>query len=407
VPRAERAYAETSYPSVGYRLLGAFRLWAAVEHFFPYKHLMGESWDAALYRAIPRFEAARDSLEYSLAAAELATALHDSHSVVSSAAMRAYFGLARPGLRVQYVGDQLVVTFVVADSSVMRSGIRAGDVIRRVDGEDVGQRRERLARYLPASTPAGLDGAVAARMLTGAEGSTVTLEVIGAGGVQRSVTLARHQNWRGLLRWMRPGPTWKVMANNIGYVDLERLAPEQVDSMFTALAGTRGIVFDGRGYPQMTVWDIASRLTSGINVPEAIFRRPVAITPDTTERQLDVWVQHFSRSPLPRYTGRTVLMVDGRAVSLAEHTGLLFKAANGTAIIGSQTSGANGDITSVTLPGAVRVIFTGQEVLHADGTQLQRIGLRRDVEARPTVAGIRAGRDEVLDRAVQFLIRGR
>jgi C-terminal processing protease CtpA/Prc len=42
-------------------------------------------------------------------------------------------------------------------------------------------------------------------------------------------------------------------------------------------------------------------------------------------------------------------------------------------------------------------------VRHADHRQLQRIGLQPDVPVRPTLAGIRAGRDEVLERALQVL----
>jgi hypothetical protein len=53
------------------------------------------------------------------------------------------------------------------------------------------------------------------------------------------------------------------------------------------------------------------------------------------------------------------------------------------------------------LPGGVRVMFTGHDVRHADGRQLQRVGILPHVEVRPTLAGLRAGRDEVLERALK------
>ena len=37
--------------------------------------------------------------------------------------------------------------------------------------------------------------------------------------------------------------------------------------------------------------------------------------------------------------------------------------------------------------------------------RLQRMGLQPDVPVRPTIAGVRAGRDEVLDGAVRYLER--
>ena len=40
---------------------------------------------------------------------------------------------------------------------------------------------------------------------------------------------------------------------------------------------------------------------------------------------------------------------------------------------------------------------------HADGRQLQRLGIQPHVRVEPTIAGVRAGRDEVLEAAVAFL----
>ena len=102
------------------------------------------------------------------------------------------------------------------------------------------------------------------------------------------------------------------------------------------------------------------------------------------------------------YRGKTFMLVDERTISQAEHTGLFFETAAGTKFVGSQTAGANGDVTDVTLPGGLDLFFTGHDVRHADGRQLQRVGLPVDVRVTPTLAGIRAGRDEVLERALEL-----
>jgi hypothetical protein len=90
-------------------------------------------------------------------------------------------------------------------------------------------------------------------------------------------------------------------------------------------------------------------------------------------------------------------------MSQAEHTGLFFEAACKPTFIGSPTAGANGDITRLVVPGGITLTFSGHDVRHVDGRQLQRVGLIPDIEARPTIAGIRAGRDEVLERALTHL----
>jgi hypothetical protein len=59
------------------------------------------------------------------------------------------------------------------------------------------------------------------------------------------------------------------------------------------------------------------------------------------------------------------------------------------------------------LVGLARVSFTGEEVRHVDGRQLQRVGIQPDVVVRPTLAGVRAGKDEVLERALAYLATGK
>jgi len=97
------------------------------------------------------------------------------------------------------------------------------------------------------------------------------------------------------------------------------------------------------------------------------------------------------------------VLVDGSTQSAAEHTGALIK----SVVVTFVSSRANGGVTRTILPGGIVVNFTGQSVRHADGSQLQRIGIAPDVEAHPTLRGIRDGRDDVLQRAIEFLSHGK
>ncbi len=103
------------------------------------------------------------------------------------------------------------------------------------------------------------------------------------------------------------------------------------------------------------------------------------------------------------YKGRTVMLIDERAISQSEHSGLMYRTANATQFIGEPTAGANGDVTFFFGPGGIRISFSGHDVRWPDGRQLQRVGLLPDVPVAPTIRGIRAGRDEVLEKAVETL----
>ena len=82
---------------------------------------------------------------------------------------------------------------------------------------------------------------------------------------------------------------------------------------------------------------------------------------------------------------------------------MMFEAATDVTFIGTPTAGANGDITYMVLPGNLQVSFSGHDVRHADGRQLQRVGIQPTIKVTPTIRALIAGRDEILDEAVRFL----
>jgi C-terminal processing protease CtpA/Prc len=409
-PLPEKPYAEMTYPSSEYRVLAAFRLWAAINYFYPYREFMGEDWDAVLRSFIPRMERAGSALEYVQSLAEMATHIHDGHVAVGTRTLREYFGTAAPPFGVRMIEGLPVVTRLDNQAVTKSAGLEIGDIILRVDGEEASARMARIAKYVPSSTTQWLNLLTANRMLRGPDKSMATLVIRDRNEKVREVKVPRSvDNQAGLTTAGRTGDIVRILPGNIGYADLERLTVPAVDEMFEKLKNTKAIIFDVRDYPQGTAWAIAPRLTEKSDVAAALFQRHVAMNPDAPNGELltvsttQSFVQRLPATSGWRYKGKTIMLIDERTISQAEHTGLFFDAANGTKFVGSPTAGANGDITYLVAPGGVSISFSGQAVRHADGRQLQRIGLKPDVEVTPTLAGIRAGRDEVLDKAVEYI----
>jgi len=408
-PPPARAYPAMTYPSLGYRLLAAFRIWSTMEYFHAYRSLYDEDWDATVRRMLPKFVAARDSLEYALAVAELVSHIADTHGFVRSRVLEVYFGFAAPPLVARMIQGVPVVTHIGNDSVARAAGIAVGDVILRVDGEDAAVRLARYARVRATSTPQSRGLVAASSFLQGPEGSVATLTVRDGANRLREVRLPRRVADAPTCGGCRMGEMLTWLPDSIGYADLDRLPVTMVDSMFELFRRARGIIFDMRGYPLGTAWSIAPRLTDRERVVAARFRRPLALAPrgGTGDGAIEIATLEFEqllpRTAAWRYRGPTVMLIDERTISQAEHTGLFLEAANGTTFIGSPTTGANGDVTTLVVPGGIVIGFTGQDVRHADGRQLQRVGLVPEVRVDPTIAGTRAGRDEVLERAVAYL----
>jgi C-terminal processing protease CtpA/Prc len=99
-----------------------------------------------------------------------------------------------------------------------------------------------------------------------------------------------------------------------------------------------------------------------------------------------------------------VILVDETTQSQAEYTTMAFRTAPGAIVIGSTTAGADGDVSAIPLPGALSSYISGLGVFYPDTRPTQRIGIIPDIVVKPTIAGIRAGRDELFEEAVRQIM---
>jgi C-terminal processing protease CtpA/Prc len=360
---------------------------------------MSEDWDALLPQFLVRMMNAENALEYHKTVAEMVAHTQDTHCFVNSEVLNDFYGISPPPLSVRWIENNVVVTKVIDDSTVIKSGLVPGDIVLKIDGRDVKDRMNELAPYIAASTPQALMWRTMYPLLNGKEGSSVMLVVKDGEGQIRNFSLSRMSRYAAELLSTTGDPI-RLINDNIGYVDLSRLPTSRVDEMFDKFKNTRGFIMDMRGYPQGTAWLIAPRLTEKDQPVAAQFRRNLVTADNISSYYFE---QRLPYTDKWRYSGETVMLIDERAISQSEHSGLFYRTANSTKFIGSATNGANGDVTFFWVPGGIRVSFSGHDIRHADGTQLQRVGLQPDIEVTPTIAGIRAGRDEVLENAIEYL----
>lgn len=406
----ERAYAEQRYPSPELRILAAYKIWAIIHYFFAYRDLMDEDWDDLFASFLPKFIAATDARAYNLTISELIAHITDSQAAVDSAELTEYFGAAPVGLRLRLIAKKPVIT-AIFDSAAEAAGIHIGDIVSRVDGEDIVERINRQARYLSASTQQSIGALIMKRVLNGADDSTAALTIVNENGASKQVNLKRSTSFLPALATERTGEIVKTLAGSIGYVDLNRLAPDQLASVFEKFAAVKAIIFDARGSAQISASSLAAHFESKPETPAAIFTGPLTLTPDPgaagllTSTASFFFVQSLPPASARAYQGKSVMLIDERTIGQAEHIGLFLEAANNTVFIGSNSAGADGETAHFVVPGAVTITFSSQDVRHGNAGKLQRVGLEAAEPVSPTISGIRAGRDEVLERAVEYLSR--
>jgi hypothetical protein len=71
----------------------------------------------------------------------------------------------------------------------------------------------------------------------------------------------------------RTGDVLRVLPGNVGYADLDRCPGSRIDERFEKFKDSPDIIFDDRGYPQGTPWQIAPRLTEKTDLLVAMFKR--------------------------------------------------------------------------------------------------------------------------------------
>ncbi|MEJ7597737.1 MAG: S41 family peptidase [Kofleriaceae bacterium] len=401
VVRNDLDYATTPYPSREHRMLAGIRVWATLDTFSPYRYLIND-WDGALRAMLPRLVAARDAKEYRWALQELGVRAGDGHINVTGGTFDP--GAPKrgtPAVRLRVVEGKVAVVATFDNRFVV------GDVIETIDGKPVAAALAALAPRVSGSTAEAKAQEVAEGVLVGDDGSRAKVGLRGADGKLREITALRESANSERLAAAPTTPHWKLLANNIGYADLTQLKLPEVGPMFEAFKATRAIVFDLRGYPNETAWAIAPRINTKGAQFGAQFATPL-VTGDDTSRGIGQALRYFQPLPAlqataPLYRGTIVVLIDDRAISQAEHTCLFFAQAAAATFVGSPTHGANGDVTVMRLPGGLRMSFTGQEVRDVDGRQLQQVGIQPHVLVRPTLAGLRTGKDEVLARAAGWL----
>lgn len=404
------------FPSVEHRFLALFRLWNAVQYFFPYKPLMDSHWDDILFSSIDSYAVCSNALEYHIAVARTIKELADTHAFVRSAVLSAHVGVAVPPIKVTTLSSGEAVVSFVAPSLV--ADVKAGDVIISIDGVAATARREFLQSLFAASTPHAALWRSDMKLLAGEFKSAAKLSLSrkGADGtvdveVERSLQASIPTYNDSLKPFQLLSATDKAGAQ-IGWVDLTRLTFTDADAALQLVSGCSSIIFDLRGYTKGTIYRIGPMLASSsshVAYCETPTMMPTLLSddlqPPTLKAVQTCVVPHANASIIPAST-RLIALINEETLSHGEYAATFLKAVRpDITFVGSASNGALGNITNMILPGGIEIGFSGMGMTAADGASIQRRGLPADVLVRPTIESLTSRSDAVLDKALEVLSR--
>ena len=390
----EPTYPRIPLPDAGFQILALYRFWNIIQYWHPYRDVSGEDWTGVLRDAISRVGLARTAEDFQRQMMAVIARVHDTHANLwGSLAVRPPVGACQLPIDVRFIEDQPVVTVPAGDFA-------RGDILKTIDGVSVSGLIEEWLPYYAASNDPTRFRDVAASMTRGACGVATIGVTRGTRTVVVTAARVPVPAPTGPPRHDRPGETFQILSNGaVGYLKLSTITQADVPKYIEAAAGTRGLIIDIRNYPSEFVVFALGQFLVSESKPFVRFTAGDVVNPGAFH-----WGPELSLTPKsPHYGGKVVILVDEVSQSQAEYTAMAFRVAPGATVVGSTTAGADGNVSPIPLPGGLGSMISGIGVFYPDKTPTQRIGIVPDVVVRPTIAGIRDGRDEVLEAAIKLI----
>ena len=370
--------------------------WNVFQHFWPYWSSVATDWNAALDAALGATLVDRVPDDHLRTLQRLSTQAPDGHVSIAcpGVAEDAFLPFA-----MALVENQVVVTTSRSDQ------VKRGDVVLSIDGRSAPELLANEAS-LQSGSPQWRNVQALALLGRGAPGSSFAVRIRQA-GIELEQRLSRVEY--PVRADSSHTPIWQS-SDGVYYVDLSRAAAADIDKVMTDLATAPGVVFDVRRYPRSH--DVLSHIPSHVVVPKGWELIPWLIRPNTAAdpvhwEDTSTWNMPVLSAQQPFLTGRVAFLTGPGAISYAESVMALARYLHLGEIFGAATAGTNGDVAAIELPTGCSTLFTGRRVTHPDGTQHHLVGIAPTVPVSPTIAGVTAGRDEVLERALDYVRTGR
>lgn len=400
----ETDYEDFDWNNENLRLLALFRYWNIVEYFFPYKYQMDTDWDDTLSEMIPRFLNPESEQDFSLAMLELVISIDDSHANLFTKGTLKYFGRYYPPFGIKLFDDGAVVTEILNDSLAKLDDIKIGDIITKVSNRNIGDVFEERKKYIAGSNISRKRFNAKYYIFNGSNDSLDITYI--RNGEKQEKTIKRHLKkdiWGAEqdeeVKNEIEKEAYKILDENIAYVDASLLKGIDIKEMMGVLQDTKAIIIDVRKSSSASLYDLVNYITS----PKKEYYK--VLLPDFDYPGRFFWLEELNKvgsDKKLRYQGKVVVLVNERCQSGCEFRVMCLQTGNNTTTIGSQTSGADGNVSRFNIVSGVETQITGVGICYADGTEAQRNGVKIDIEVEPTLRGVAHGEDEILEQAIEF-----
>lgn len=268
------------------------------------------------------------------------------------------------------------LTGIIEGTPAQESGLRAGDLLYKVDGEEV----------------QGLELTQVVSKVKGEEGTTVHLTIIREGESDYlEIDVVRR-------KVESPTVNQKMLDNNIGYIQITEFDTVTLDQFTEALAvcrgsGMKGLILDLRGNPGgnlNTVCDIAREI-----LPKGL----IVYTEDKNGKRTEYTCDGTNQMKEP-----LVVLVDSGSASASEILAGAIKDYGIGTLVGTTTFGKGIVQRIISLSDGSAVKLTVSNYYTPNGNNIHKIGIAPDIEEKfDGEAYYNDGVDNQLNKAIEVM----
>lgn len=396
--RNEKSYGNISYTDAGYRLLTLFRYWNIIQYYYPYKYLLNDNWTNVLKNFIPQFIKVNSKLEYELVLIKLIAQIHDSHAqIIEGIDLDEIIGRNVVPVEITFVENKAVVTGFF-NSISGNCPLKIGDIILSINGDNINSIVSKELDYTAASNYKTQLREIAERLLRTNKNHLYVKYKQDDNVKEDSLLCFPVKSLKMPSKFQRDKPLCQLIDNDVMYFYLGSSSGGTMPENIRA----KGIIIDLRCYPS------DEKINGYIDFIQ-LYPKPTAFAKFTLgSASMPGLFKYTNASYVGKvnpkyYSGKKIILVNELTQSHSEFMAMKYRVAPNSMVIGSTTAGADGGILKIILPTGISTTITGVGVYYPDGRETQRIGIVPDIEVEPTIKGIKNGRDEVLEKAIELI----
>ncbi|MBA5791782.1 hypothetical protein H1R17_11205 [Flavobacterium sp. xlx-214] len=399
----ENNYEENYYPETPYRLLALARMWSAVEFFFPFKkERITKGWSTVLKQQIPVFINAKDTLAYYKAIGSTLYELHDSHSAIIMHTKK-YNALGDKILptHFSFIEGKVFVDSrrIVSNKTEAEDELKYGDIILSIDGKSIENLINEYSLFKSGSNNDSKNKLILVDLLRGWN-DIAEIEVIRDNQKQK-LKVKRYAD-PTFEAFKEQPKTWEVINDDIGFIRLARTNAEDFKKALKKMNKFNHIILDMRyGKDVSLTYELFEEYFSA---DRKQFMNYQIVSKEIPSRFVDVsnLQGYVGKKHQPKYKGKLILLTDYYIQSAGETLLMAFQSFPNVTLVGSPTSGTNGEATLITLPGGFQFRMTSVMIHYLDGTPSVGNGIQPDILVKPTIEAMKNRKDEILEKAIEY-----